>query len=136
MGARGPAPSKAELRLLKGNQKDRDVAGRAVRPQPRVVPGAPPMPDNLGEHGERAWTTVVPELVRMGILGQVDAFVLEAYCRTYQLWRDHDGGRGYSVLTGTLATLGSKLGLDPTSRLRMTLPEAPDDEEGDVFGTG
>jgi phage terminase small subunit len=136
VGARGPAPQKAELRILKGNGKDRDQAHKPVRRQPKAALAAPPMPTELGDHGERIWKHVTPELARMGILGSIDLATLEAYCRAYQAMRDHDGGRGYMQVLIGLANLGSKLGLDPASRLRMTLPEAPNDEEGDIFGTG
>lgn len=134
MGTRGPAPQPAALRILKGNGKDRSQDGSKVSPQPLVVPRAPTMPDGLGEFGEYAWRLVAPELVRLGILGQIDGITLEAWCRTYQLWKLHDGGRGYPALTASLTALGSKLGLDPAARLRMTLPEAGDDEEDDIFG--
>jgi phage terminase small subunit len=136
MGVRGPAPTRDNVRLLKGNGKDRDVAGRKVGRQPKAAAAVPPMPDELGEHGERIWNHVTPELARMGILGSVDLGTLETYCRAYQAMRDHDRGRGYMQVLMTVANLGSKLGLDPAARLRMTLPEAPNDEEGDVFGTG
>jgi phage terminase small subunit len=94
------------------------------------------MPGELGEHGERMWRHVTPELVRMGILGQVDLGALEIYCRLYQEVRDHPGGRGFGTLATSFLNAGSKLGLDPAARLRMTLPEARDDEEDAVFGTG
>lgn len=136
MGTRGPAPERAEIRLLKGNGKDRDQAGKRVRRQPQVVRATPPMPDGLNEDGVRAWEVIVPELERMELIGRPDQFVAEAFCRTYQLWRAHDGGRGYPALTAQLVAIGSKLGLDPVSRLRMTLPEVADDDESAVFGTG
>lgn len=134
MGTRGPAPQPAELRLLKGNGRDRDVAHNKVRRQPKAVRATPPKPDSLNEDGLRVWDLVVPELERMDLLGRIDAVVLEAYCRTYQLWRAHDGGRGYPTLTAQLVAIGSKLGLDPAARLRMTLSEDSDDDETEVFG--
>jgi phage terminase small subunit len=136
MGARGPAPTPDNLRLLKGNGKDRDPAGRKVRRQPKTVPAAPAAPDGLEGSAKWMWEYVTPELVRMGIMGRVDLGTLEAYCKAYDDMHNHPGGRGFSTVAMTMANLGSKLGLDPASRLRMTLPEAPDGEEGDVFGTG
>jgi phage terminase small subunit len=82
------------------------------------------------------WGKVVPELDRMGLLGLVDVGILEAYCRTYSLWREHDGGRGYPTLTTTLVALGSKLGLDPAARLRMVLPEVKSDDRDFIYGSG
>lgn len=135
MGTRGPAPAKAELRILKGNGRDRDQAHKPVARQPMAVPAAPKMPEDLGEHGERVWKLVVPELVRMGILGQVDTVTLEAYCRAYEGWKAMTpGDRGWASYTTAMINMGSKLGLDPASRLRMTLPEAPDRVEDEIFG--
>lgn len=136
MGAHGPAPQPAELRILKGNGKDRDAAQRKVRRQPKATKAVPPMPDGMGEDGERIWRLVTPELARMGILGRVDLGTLEAYCRAYHEMHNHPGGHGFATVAMTMANLGSKLGLDPASRLRMALPEAADDEEANVFGTG
>lgn len=131
----GPPPQPASLRILKGNGVDKDVAGRKVKRQPTTVNMRPPKPD-LPVHGDELWELVTPELERMGLLGRIDLVALEAYCRTYHVWKTHDGGRGYPALTLALAKLGSMLGCDPASRLRMTLPEAEDDddEEARVFG--
>jgi phage terminase small subunit len=136
MGARGPAPQRAELRILKGNGKDRDQAHKKVGRQPQAASAIPPMPDDLGEHGERIWLHVTPEMARIGILASVDLGSLEMYCRLYQSLRTHDQGHGFGTMVTAFVNLGSKLGLDPASRLRMTLPEAPDDEEADIFGAG
>lgn len=132
----GPAPAPAEFRLLKGNGVDKDVAGRKVKRQPKVVAAIPAMPEGLGEHGERMWEQVTPELERLGLIGRLDIGTLETYCRMYQQLRVHDGGRGFAVLATAFVNVGSKLGLDPAARLRMTLPEESDDEEHAVFGTG
>ncbi len=135
MGARGPAPQPAALRILKGNGKDRQPNKAKVARQPMAVPARPPMPADLGEWGVWIWELVTPELVRMGILGQVDHATLEAYCRAYQAWKLTDpDDRRWVQLTMCMVNLGSKLGLDPASRLRMTLPEASNDEQTDVFG--
>src|SRR5687767_4865900 len=124
MGARGPAPQRADIRVLKGDGIGRDQAHKKVARQPMVVPRAPKMPVDLGEWGEYAWNLVTPELVRLGIMGHVDALTLEAYCRSYQSWKEMTPGqRGWVVHTTAMVNLGSKLGLDPASRLRMTLPE-------------
>ena len=134
MGPRGQAPQPAELRILKGNGRDRDQAHKPVKRQPKTAPAIPPMPDDLGEHGEFIWKHVTPELARMGILGQVDRGTLEMYCRLYQQVREHPGGHGYATLAMSFVNVGSKLGLDPASRLRMTLPEADDGAQDDIYG--
>lgn len=137
MGTRGPAPTPDNIRILKGNGIDRDVAHRPVARQPKAVPGIPDMPGDLGPHARRMWKHVTPELARMGILGRIDLGALEMYCRAYQEVRDHPGGRGWGVAAMTMVNIGSKLGLDPAARMRMTMPDLSDgNEESDVFGTG
>ena len=137
MGSRGPAPHPAALKLAKGNGVDRDADGHKVARQPQAARAIPPMPAGLNDDGRYAWDLVVPELYRMGLLGQIDGITLEAYCRLYQVWRRHDGRTGYAALTAQLLAAGSRLGCDPASRLRMTLPEpAADAGEGDVFAAG
>lgn len=137
MGTRGPAPQPDNVRLLKGNGIDRDQAHAKVSRQPRAVAGIPPMPRGMGPDARRIWKHVTPELARLGILGNIDLATLEAYCRAYQEMRDHPGGRGWGIAAMTLVNIGSKLGLDPASRMRMTMPEVADgDEEEDIFGTG
>ena len=115
MAGRGPPPTPAELRLLKGRGKGRDVAGRIVGRQPKAVAAIPAMPEGLGPHGERIWRLVTPEMARMGILGVVDLGTLELYCRLYQgIYDDMDGGRGLVMSRVTaFMSAGSKLGLDP-----------------------
>ncbi len=135
MAGRGPAPAPAAIRLLKGNGKDRDVAGRKVARQPRTVAMRPPKPD-LPPDGDRMWELVVPELERMELLGQIDLGALEAYCILYHELHNHRGPQGLATLATALVRVGSALGLDPTSRLRMKLPEVEDDDESAVFGTG
>lgn len=151
----GPPPQPAKLRVLKGNGRDRDVAGRKVRPQPQVVPYLPDAPEHLAPLAAEMWDRVAGELRRLEIAGNVDAAVLEAFCTAYATMRDADelvgrqgmtvaGSQGQQVAHPMLAvaakaraqigTLGSQLGLTPAARLRMTLPEVTDDEEEAVFG--
>lgn len=155
MSGGGRVPQPARLRVLKGNGVDRDVAHKKVRPQPRAVsitveasPWLPPLAVEM-------WQRVVPELQRIGILGNVDLGVLEAFCMAYARWRDcqaivdvegllHTGDKGATVrhpaavlgnqFSAEIRQLGVQLGLSPAARLRMTLPEAADDETDAVFG--
>jgi phage terminase small subunit len=131
----GPPPQPAELRILKGNGKDKDVAGRKVKRQPKAVNMRPPTPTGLRPDAVAMWNLISPELERMGLLGQVDLGALEAYCRLYDEMHNHPGGRGFASLALAMVKIGSTLGLDPAARLRMTLPEVPeDDEENFAFG--
>lgn len=134
MGARGPAPSPAKLRLLKGDGRSRDADGRKVRPQPTAVPGAPDAPPWLSDEGRWLWDRVAPELERMGVLGRLDVASLAAACDAWSRFRAHDGGRGWSTVSAELRQWLVQLGLTPAARLRMTLPEAACDDDEAVFG--
>lgn len=76
------------------------------------------------------WDRVAPELERMGILGRIDHAALEAYCVAYRRWREDPKPTNGAELRAWAV----QLGLTPAARLRMTLPEAPDDADEKVFG--
>ena len=84
---------------------------------------APDKPPGLEPEAERLWDAVVPELERLRLLSRLDGVTLEILCRTYALWRQHDGSTGYPALTTVLAKLARDVGLAPAARQRMTAPE-------------
>lgn len=48
----------------------------------------PIMPAHLSPAAQKEWKTIVPALARLGILAQVDAEALAAFCMTYARWID------------------------------------------------
>jgi P27 family predicted phage terminase small subunit len=78
----GPKPKPTKLKVLEGNPGRRRLP--KGEPQPRI--GAPKAPTWLDPIARREWSRVVPELEAIGLLTQVDGFVLEAYCQCYSRW--------------------------------------------------
>jgi hypothetical protein len=69
------------------------------------------------------WDKVVPELVRLGLVGRLDGPMLELFCTSYERWRAHSGGPGYASLTAVVARLARDLGLGSGARLRTEAPQ-------------
>ena len=78
MGARGPKPKPAALKLLAGNPGKRPVQPHAKTG--RVRKGAPARPPELTGEAAAEWERLAPELDSAGLLAVTDRGVLAAYC--------------------------------------------------------
>lgn len=148
MGARGPLPQSADVLYLRGNPNH-----RKPRRTVKAKPGAPGAPTWLSTEAKAEWKRVVPELDELGILSTVDRAVLAAYCDAWAkfvlvskalsdgrdlLAQDARSDRPsknplwqvYRDASTLLERLARAVGATPVARLRMTVPEAPDDDEG------
>ena len=103
MGRRGPLPNR-RVQALKGDL-------RAVADHPRPVVAEPPKPEGLGPVASEVWDQIVPELVRMRMVGRLDGSEVELFCTSFERWREHPGGPGYASLTSTVAHAARGLGL-------------------------
>ena len=96
----------------------------------------PPKPEDLGSVASKTWDAVVPELVRLGLVGRLDGPMVELFCTSFERWREHPGGPGYASLTSTVAHAARGLGLGVGARLRAEAPESDRAElERAIFGT-
>lgn len=143
MGKRGPAPKPSKLKLLQGTHRpDRAPANE---PDPEVE--APSCPTWLHREAKREWRRIVPELVRLGLVAEVDRAALAAYCQAYATWwrmeRDIDehGDVQISARSGlesarpqvamrdkaleTMRKFLVEFGLTPSSRTRVSAAEKP-----------
>lgn len=98
-------------------------------------------PDWMGTYGAQLWATVAPELCREKVLAATDIQNLEVYCAAYDQFRlaSDEITRNGIVVPGAqggvvknpaltakneavrqMATYGGMLGLDPSSRQRLT----------------
>ena len=112
---------------------------------------APARPAWLSPFGARVWTRVVTELEPLGVLSPVDRDTLAAFCDAAAFAKDardllvadgltRIGQKGEPVKNpmfqiwqqaiGKIESLGSKLGLNPSARLRL-LADLPDDLDDD-----
>ncbi len=146
-GGRPPKPT--VIKILAGNPGKRPLN----KAEPKPKPVAPKCPAWLSKEAKREWKRVAPELERLGLLTVVDGGALAAYCQAYARWREAEEAikrEGLVVQTGTgylmphpavkiaekaqqlIKAFCTEFGLTPSSRSRMSLPEAKD-EEDDFF---
>lgn len=136
-GRSGRRPKPAAMKELAGNpgkralNKDEPDFGLAVNID---------CPVWMGEYGRQLWETVAPLLCREKVLQATDVQNLEVYCNAYEQFRlsQEDVKRNGVTVMGvnsvvknpavtalkeavaTMATYGGMLGLDPSSRQRLT----------------
>jgi len=98
-------------------------------------------PDWMGDYGKQLWEVLAPQLCSERILAITDIQNLEVYCNAYDQFRRAQeellkngptvtGAMGGLIknpaatvmkeATATMATFGGLLGLDPSSRQRLT----------------
>lgn len=141
MNARGQGrpPKPTAVKKLAGNPGKRPL--NEAEPDFRKYRNAPPAPASLDEIGAAKWKVIASELTAQGILASTDLHNLEAFCEAYSRWhqaaeivkRDgityiDDNGYPKKHPANTIAaeairamvTLGGSLGLDPSSRSRLT----------------
>lgn len=111
MGQRGPAPAPTALKLLKGQGKNTDSAGRPIPMVPEMVRKAPSPPDEVSGDplALDAWNRVVPHLEKADVLREVDFAALSGYCTAYAHYR-----RIESALQAEAKVAGVEAYLKPT----------------------
>ena len=152
MAIPGKKPKPTRMKVLNGNPGRRPLP----KDEPRPAPGAPPPPDWLDPLARQEWDRVVPRLEAIGLLTQVDGFVLEAYCTCYAHWVEleqaiakigpvyqpsNKKGSKYlqqvphvSIAQKYLdeaRAFAAELGLSPSSRARLGCPRTESSEAND-----
>jgi P27 family predicted phage terminase small subunit len=147
MGARGPAPTPTQLRLLHGETRPSRI--HQNEPKPRAV--LPVAPDWLTDRARSVWDRTVAELDHMGMATMADQDSLVVYCQSvahYEeacrlvntaglLIRGRDGGvvknpamqfvRDQAVLIRAYAR---EFGLTPAARVGLETGEQPEQHLG------
>jgi phage terminase small subunit len=117
----------------------RAAQGRATR----VVAGGEPLkPRRLPSDVARVWDEIVPGLVALGVVAEIDTTYLVMLCEWRALYRRYmaqlaklkDGDKRVAQLT-TLAAIaqdkadkiGAKFGLSPKDRDKLRVPQKQDD---------
>jgi P27 family predicted phage terminase small subunit len=154
MGKGGRPRKPTALKKLQGTfRKDRAVAN-----EPEPPKTCPDKPKGLDKIAAERWDFLAPQLHQMGVLTLVDGSVLEGFCRHYSRAVQADRAIDkFGMIVETpfgpklnpavrvsreswtvLNQLSAKLGLSPSDRARLSVPEkAPvDDTEEDLFGGG
>lgn len=135
MAGRKPKPT--ALKILAGNPGKRAL--NTNEPEFTELTHVEP-PEWLGSLAVSMWETVTPELIRNKLLTVGDLHNVEAFCMAYQRWREaekHINLNGIVIETENtviknpavtvvneakkqMTQFGSLLGLDPSSRTRLT----------------
>jgi len=160
-GNSGRPAMPAALKLLQGNrgrENRKDLLAEVANPA--VPVGAPPMPDVLSPEAVAEWEQLIPALISLGIVSQLDSMALATYCQAVADWRryqrliskrnddsiDDLGGEVQTFKTGAqqmhvlrqLANdaekranaAGAQFGMSPMSRRNLKTAPAP---QGDLF---
>jgi P27 family predicted phage terminase small subunit len=156
MGARGPMPAPANLKILHGTSPGRDSGGRLVAKPPAFEKCAPTVPDWLEGAALAEWQRVVPTLESLGLVKAEDAPMLVSYCLTWQTVVDMSAiirAEGYTESNPSgrrvahpavlmrasamrdLRPLAAHFGLSPWSESNLAAAAVPDDED-DPFAAG
>lgn len=137
---RGRKPKPQEDKKARGNPGNRPLNNNVPEFSQVVNIDVPSYMENL-EFAPVMWKSIVPELLKNKILCITDMHNLEAFCIAYENWRKAQrevafhgivvaGAQGGPVKNPALtalnessrqmATFGALLGLDPSSRQRLT----------------
>lgn len=146
MGARGPAPKDARLKVLEGNPGFREIQSQLGA---KGDLGEPPA--TLSDREKATWNEIASAME--GIYSAADRHILEAFCVTFWRWRDvHErlaqtgdlvksGGKvqrnplfvPYNQLATTMRGLGGDLGLSPAARARIGSTVDDKDKEDEEY---
>jgi P27 family predicted phage terminase small subunit len=157
MGKRGPKATPTAIRLAYSRpSKD----GGAIEDEVPPVQEAPPPPPWLKGEAAKAWQRLVPQMLQVQLLTNLDLETLAAYCECVRVvieastvsWRNRKGspdGRGFLQKTGVgsvavsalhqikmqamrdMSRYAQTLGLTPSARASIALGE-----HGGVGGVG
>jgi P27 family predicted phage terminase small subunit len=139
MAGNGPAPTPTAVLEARGSPR---AASRKA--EPRLPTSAPPRPSWLTGEAAGAWDYLVPLLVGVGVLTQLDQHALATWCSTWARWRKCSAlieaeGETYTAtsakgderivqrpeaglslaLAAELRQAGDRLGLNPAARTRL-----------------
>jgi len=155
MGKRGPPKTPTTLQILRGNPGKRKIPQHEPMPKSdRIEP-----PEWMTGDALEKWKQLVPELLEVGLLTNVDVDALSRYCVTWQEWRKHltmvqkgldilvmrdeSGNVKYTQVAPSatlvvkyasiLARLEQQFGMTPSARAGLTMGEAQADNPFDAF---
>lgn len=139
VGGRGRKPKPTKLKELQGNAGKRPL--NKNEPQFSQITNIEP-PEWLNSLAVEMWECVMPELIGSGVLTMPDLHNVESFCMAYARWRE---AQDLITMHGVVVTnpetgamlknpavtvvnesakqmiqFGSLLGLDPSSRARLT----------------
>ncbi|TWU08842.1 Phage terminase, small subunit [Symmachiella macrocystis] len=123
-----PRTPLAHLKLTGAYRADRH-GDRDDEPQ---ADGMPKKPRGLKKHAAKLWDAIVPQLVDMGIVGEIDTTMIRTCCEMYHLYRlalavaeaeplNKDARISVSTYAGLFDKAATKLGISPADRTKLTI---------------
>jgi len=82
MGKRGPRPIPTKILKARGSWR-----ARLNPAEPIAASDVPELPEGLSEEAKEIWFRILPKLLRMQIMGDVDGDALARYCDALVKWR-------------------------------------------------
>jgi len=150
---RGPPPKPTVLKAAEGNPGKR----RLNQAELAEAPQAPTCPKWLDEGGRQLWNTLVPELMKLGVLRVLDQIQLASLCDAYStmiaareamaklsgetrmLVKTPNGAIQQNPLLSIINTqrqiigrIAAEFGLTPAARARLFLEELPPAGESEL----
>jgi len=158
MGRRGPAPDPIPLKILKGDGRGRDQAGKPIPHVPAFERACPTAPDWLAPEARELWERVAPALDALDLLKPEDRETFAAYCtcwsrfvdavRTYQregvIFEDVKGGYPRQHPAVKIAEAAGRdlfrhareFGLTPSAEVALAVPPKLAADDDDPFAAG
>lgn len=128
MGMRGRPPKATKLHVIQGTDRPHRMKHRAPEPVVEGAIGQPP--ESLSDELERAVWHEIASVASW--LTPADRSTLETFCRLKALER-----RNFLSMTGAqlsgLNKLSGLMGLNPSERSRVKMPEPPKISDDDAF---
>jgi phage terminase small subunit len=126
----GRPPKPTALLELQGTFQKCRHGTRASEPKPSK--GFPDAPEWLAPEGKAEWDRVNLAYAESGIVTQLDRGMLATYCQMWARFVASETAEPYTPLPAsfisTMATIANKLGLDPSGRTKLRVPDEPKSE--------
>lgn len=141
MAKRGRPPKPARVKKLEGNPGKRSAPGKTEA----KAAGVPKRPAGLSKEARLFWDQVVARLAKAGVAKEVDTHSLTLLAETWGLLReshkilkdhpcDRDARIAYTAYLAQWGKIAERFGLDPSSRSRLAIAEAPVEDALSEFG--
>lgn len=82
----GRRPKPLAIHQLNGNPRHMSQADLRGDDNPQPKLGEPEMPKGMSRAARREWRSIVPLLMEVGVLANIDGKALAGYCESYALW--------------------------------------------------